>query len=429
MPRILIITIGSRGDIQPFIALGKGLKAAGYNVALQTAEAYRSFVETNGLRYVYMNNDFMELTESKAGQTAIDGGGKLQLMKMVMPMLRRMLQDEWQAAQDFKPDALIYHPKSLGGYHIAEKLNIPLFMALGLPLYTPTRAYPMPILSGIHLGGAFNRFSYKLMAMATAPYMGVINDFRTNTLGLAKRGRFASELVKPDGTPVPTLYAYSPHLLPVPDDYPPHVHVTGYWFLDQPADWQPDPALVNFLKGGVPPVYIGFGSMSGTKALERAKIVLEALAKTGQRGLLASGWGGLQAVDLPESVFMLEQAPHDWLFPQVSAVVHHGGAGTTAAGLRAGKPTLIVPFIADQPFWGKVVHEAGLGPQPIPQKQLTVQNLSYAIHQAVDDHAMRQCAESVGEKIRAEDGTGNAVQIIQREISERTGAAFKPQTV
>jgi sterol 3beta-glucosyltransferase len=429
MKRILIITIGSRGDIQPFIVLGKGLKAAGYEVALQTAKAYRSFVETNGLRYVYMNNDFLDLTESKAGQAAFDGGGKLQLMKMVMPMLRRMLQDEWQAAQDFNPDALIYHPKSLGGYHLAEKLSIPLFMALGLPLYTPTRAYPMPILSGIHLGGAFNRFSYKLMGVATAPYMGVINDFRVNTLGLAKHGRFAGELVKPDGTPVPTLYAYSRHVLSVPDDYPPHVHVTGYWFLDRADDWQPDPALVQFLEAGAPPVYVGFGSMSGTKAEIRAKIVLEALAKTGQRGLLASGWGGLKAADLPESVFMLEQAPHDWLFPQVSAVVHHGGAGTTAAGLRAGKPTLIVPFIADQPFWGKVVYEAGLGPQPIPQKKLTATTLSAAIRQMVSTDDMRQRAEAAGESISAEDGIGNAVKTIQHEIGQPAGATPTRQPV
>jgi sterol 3beta-glucosyltransferase len=196
------------------------------------------------------------------------------------------------------------------------------------------------------------------------------------------------------------------------------VHVTGYWFLDRKTDWQPPAELVRFLEAGTPPVYVGFGSMSGTKAQERAKIVLEALDQTGQRGLLASGWGGLQAADLPDSVFMLEQVPHDWLFPQVSAVVHHGGAGTTAAGLRAGKPTLIVPFIADQPFWGKVVDEAGLGPQPIPQKKLTATTLSAAIRQMVSEDDMRRRAEAVGEKIRAEDGIGSAVQLISREVGQ-----------
>lgn len=418
MTRILIITIGSRGDIQPFIALGRGLQAAGYEVGLQTAEAYKPFVEEHGLPYIYMNNDFMKLTESKAGQAATDGGSNLNLMKQVMPMLRQMLQDEWQAVQDFQPDAIIYHPKSLGGYHLAEKLGIPFFQALGLPFYTPTNAYPTPIMSGVRLGGGFNRFSYKLMALATAPYMGVINDFRVNTLGLAKRGRFASELVKPNGEPVPMLYAYSPYVLPVPADYPRHVHVTGYWFLDQISNWQPPSDLVRFLEAGAPPVYIGFGSMSGTKAQERANIVLEALAQTGQRGILASGWGGLKASDLPTSVFMLEQAPHDWLFPRVSAVVHHGGAGTTAAGLRAGKPTVIVPFIADQPFWGRVIHEIGVGTQPIPQKNLTSEKLSAAIHEAVNNATMRRCAEDLGQKLQSENGTTNAVKVIAREIGE-----------
>jgi sterol 3beta-glucosyltransferase len=170
------------------------------------------------------------------------------------------------------------------------------------------------------------------------------------------------------------LYAYSSQVLPVPADYPPHVHVTGYWFLDQINQWQPPSDLVGFLEAGTPPVYVGFGSMSGTKAQEHANIVLEALAQTGQRGLLASGWGGLKATDLPGNIFMLEQAPHEWLFPQVSAVVHHGGAGTTAAGLRAGKPTVIVPLIADQPFWGNVIYRLGVGPQPIPQKSLRRKN-------------------------------------------------------
>lgn len=419
MARILLITIGSRGDIQPFVALGKALIHAGYEVALQTAEAYKPFVQEHGLTCLYMNNEFMQLVESKAGQAATEGGGnKFSLMKMVMPTLRRMLEDEWQAAQEFQPDALIYHPKSLGGYHLAEKLNIPFFQSLGLPLYTPTTAYPVPVMSGVRLGGGFNRFSYKLMALATAPYAGVINEFRVQTLGLAKRGRFASELSKPGGEPVPMLYAYSPHVLPVPADYPPHVHVTGYWFLDRNEDWQPSNELVDFLDAGTPPVYIGFGSMSGTRGQERAKIVLEALARTGQRGLLASGWGGLKATDLPDHVFMLDQAPHDWLFPRVAAVVHHGGAGTTAAGLRAGKPTVIVPFIADQPFWGKVVHELGVGPQPIPQNKLTVEALATAISQAVNDPAMRARAEAVGEKIRRENGTDNAVKIIACEMGK-----------
>jgi sterol 3beta-glucosyltransferase len=416
MTNILITTIGSRGDIQPFIALAKGLMSAGYTVALQTAEAYQPFVESYGVTYAYMNNEFMKLTESKAGKAATDGGGKMALLKKVMPVLRQMLDDEWTAAQAFRPDLIIYHPKALGAYHIAEKMGIPAMIALALPLYTPTSAYPIPMVAHLPFGQTFNRFSYRLIGLATAPYMGVINDFRTKSLGLPKRGRFASELIRPDGTPAPILYAYSPYVLPVPSDYPSEVHVTGYWFLDSAADWQPSQELTRFLDTGKPPVYIGFGSMSGSKAAERAEIVLAALAKTEQRGILASGWGGLKPSNLPDDVFLLDQAPHDWLFPRMAAVVHHGGAGTTAAGLRAGKPTLIVPFIADQPFWGNIIHQARLGPKPIPQGKLTLDGLAAAISTAVNDNDIRYRTELVGEKLRAENGVHTALEVIQRYV-------------
>lgn len=414
MTRILLTTLGSRGDIQPFIALAKGLMSAGYTVALQTAEAYQPFIEAYGVPYAYMNNDFMELTESKEGKAAMDGGGKMALLKKVMPMLRRMLDDEWGAAQEFKPDVMIYHPKALGAYHIAEKLHIPAMIALALPLYTPTSAYPVPMVARLPFGTALNRLSYKVITLLNAIYGGVINDFRVKSLGLPKRGRFASELVAPDGKPTPVLYSYSAHVLPVPPDYPSHVHVTGYWFLDGAADWQPSSELTRFLAAGAAPIYVGFGSMSGSKATERGEVVLKALEKTGQRAVLASGWGGLKTSRLPESVFMLDQAPHDWLFPRMSAVIHHGGAGTTAAGLRAGKPSLIVPFIADQPFWGNVIHQAGCGPKPIPQGKLTVDGLAAAIDMMMTDNQMRRRAEAVGQTLHAEDGVQAALDVIER---------------
>src|SRR5262249_46448284 len=159
------------------------------------------------------------------------------------------------------------------------------------------------------------------------------------------------------------------------------------------------PELVQFLKNGTPPVYVGFGSMGAKGAAKRAEIVLEALKKSGQRGLLARGWGGLKAEDLPSNVFMLEEVPHDWLFPQVAAVIHHGGAGTTAAGLRAGKPSIICPFLGDQPFWGNLVYDAGVGPKPIPQRKLTAERLAEAIQIAVTDENMIRKASAIGEKI------------------------------
>ena len=410
--KILLSAVGTRGDIQPFIALGQGLQAAGHQVALCTAAGYRAFIEENGVPYAYMSNEFLEMMQSQEGQAATEGEVKLNLYKKFGPIIRRALEDEWQAAQTFQPDTMIFHPKMLGSYHIAEKLQIPIWHSLPLPFQTPTRAFPNPIFSGVKLGGWFNRFSYQLLDLASAMYAGVTNDFRVNTLGLSPRGRFASALVKADGTPLPTLYAYSSHVSPRPADFPAHVHVTGYWFLDRPADWQLPAELMHFLAAGPPPVYVGFGSMSGTTGAQRARIVIEALQQTGQRGLLASGWGGLQATELPDTIYQIDAAPHDWLFPQVAAVVHHGGAGTTAAGLRAGKPTVICPFIADQPFWGKVVYERGVGPRPIPQKKLTVKDLTAAIATAVKDQTMQQRAAELGAQIRSEDGVACAVALI-----------------
>jgi UDP:flavonoid glycosyltransferase YjiC (YdhE family) len=213
---------------------------------------------------------------------------------------------------------------------------------------------------------------------------------------------------------IPILYGYSPSVIPPPYDWDDTVHVTGYWFLDPGDDWTPDPALVEYLRAGPPPVYVGFGSMSNRKPEETVDLILEALARTGQRAILLSGWGGLQKADLPGSVLMVDSVPFSWLFQRVAAVVHHGGAGTTSAGLRAGVPSIVVPFFADQPFWGRRVVELGVGPEPIPRRKLTAGRLAQAIHSAVSDQTLRQRAAELGSAIRAEDGVARAVAIIQQ---------------
>lgn len=411
--KVFLSTMGTRGDIQPFIALGQGLQAAGHEVALCTAEGYRPFVEEHGVPYAFMDNEFLAIIQSQTGQAAIESKrGILEIYRQIGPIIRRSLEDEWRAVQAFQPDVMVYHPKMLGSYHIAEKLGIPSWLSLALPFQTPTRAFPNPMFTGVKLGGWFNQFSYRLMDLAGLMYAGVTNDFRVKTLGLPPKGRFARSMIKTNGEPVPVLYAYSPHLVPRPDDFPPEVHVTGFWLLDHTPDWQPPPELLAFLEGGPPPVYVGFGSMSGSTGAERGRIVVEALQKSEQRGILARGWGGLQTGDLSVTIFQIDAAPHDWLFPRMAAVVHHGGSGTTAAGLRAGKPTVICPFIADQPFWGQVVYERGVGPQPILQKKLTADKLAAAIQTAVTDRFMQQRATELGAQIRAEDGVACAVAII-----------------
>jgi len=218
------------------------------------------------------------------------------------------------------------------------------------------------------------------------------------------------------GQPVPVLYFYSQYVIPHPADWPPSVHVTGYWFLKDQSGWTPPEDLVRFLAEGPAPVYVGFGSMVAENAESFTRTVIEGIQQAGVRAVLATGWGGLRASDLPASIFRLQEAPHDWLFPQMAAVAHHGGAGTTGAGLRAGKPTVIVPFIADQPFWGQQVEKLGVGPAPIPQKRMTAAALAAALKMAVTNSSMREQALQLGERIRTEDGVGEAVRVIQQVL-------------
>ena len=179
---------------------------------------------------------------------------------------------------------------------------------------------------------------------------------------------------------------------------------------------QPPPALAAFLAQGEPPVYVGFGSMGGHNPAQVAELVVAALAQAQRRGVLLTGWGGMAAQAVPDSIFVLDAAPHSWLFPRMAAVVHHGGAGTTAEGLRAGVPTVIVPFIVDQPFWGKRVEQLGVGPSAIPHKRLTVDQLAHAIHRATTDTGMQQRAAALGRALRAERGVEQAVSLVQHYL-------------
>ena len=295
------------------------------------------------------------------------------------------------------------------GKTIAEIQNIPLINVEPTPLL-PTCAFPAPGWPfQRNLGGLHNRLSGHAMLYAIWQwYRPFVNEFR-GRYGLPP---FTGSSFFRILSSTPLLGAYSPAVIPHPPDWPASTNVVGYWFPDAQNEWQPAPELVEFLASGDPPVYVGFGSMAGDDAEQSASVILEALAMSGQRGLLLTGWGGIKTLSVPDNVFVLASAPHSWLFPRMAASVHHGGAGTTAEGLRAGMPTVIVPFIVDQPFWGQRVHTLGVGPAPILHKKLTAQKLAQAINTACTDAAMRRRAAALGGVIRAENGVDNAVRII-----------------
>ena len=280
----------------------------------------------------------------------------------------------------------------------------------------PTRAFPAPSwpYSVTWADSIITISGWAMYQVVWQWYRPFVKEFRQQ-LGLpaTSAARYLQTLKN-----TPMLSAYSPQIIPHPADWSENVHVCGYFFLDNQTGWQPPADLLSFLDGGNPPVYIGFGSMAGQNPQELAAIVLQALAQSGQRGLLLTGWGALRTGSIPENVFVLESAPHNWLFPRMAAVVHHGGAGTTAEGLRAGIPNIIVPFILDQPFWGKRVHAMGLGPEPVPQKKLSADRLANAIRSAVSDRKIQAQANAIGKAIRAEDGIANAVAVVKQIFGE-----------
>jgi len=415
---ITIFAAGSRGDIQPCIVLGRGLQQAGFDILLAAPENFADFVQAHGLSFHPLRGDVQEIMAGETGRQFMEGGStnplrSIRAMRsMLEPVAAQMAEDALEACQG--ADALI----SLAVFatlakSIAEIRHIPLIHVEPTPVF-PSRAFTAP---GFplqrSLGGLYNRFSgHAMLRILWYWYSPFVNKFRQR-YGLQPYNAASFYKILASA---PLLGAYSEKVIPHPPDWPDNIHISGYLFLDSQAQWQPDDNLVKFLQAGNPPVYIGFGSMSGRDPQRLAALVLEALAKSGQRGVLLTGWGGMRALSVPESVHVLDSAPHSWLFTRMAAVVHHGGAGTTAEGLRAGVPALILPFAVDQAFWGKRIKSLGVGPEPIPQKKLTADGLAQAIHSAVNQPAIRQRAADLGAAIRAEDGVGKALRLIQQYL-------------
>jgi sterol 3beta-glucosyltransferase len=413
---ICILTIGSRGDIQPCIALAVGLQKAGHQVRIGTHAEFEAAIRAQGLDFYPVKGNPRELLQSAGGQEILNSGANpiSFLKKFKAAAYESMLggfDDCLEAARG--ADLIIYSFFVMGiGFQIGEKLKIPSLLAYLQP-YTPTTHFPMLMLPNLFLGGFLNRLSHQMAEQIFwQTFKDVVSDWRKNSLQLPPLP-FWGPFQMLNSPRYPILCGFSRHLLARPSDWPAWVHITGFWFLEQAASWEPPPELTAFLEAGSAPVYVGFGSMTTSNPAATAELVIQALQDTGQRGVLMQGWGGLNTELKNEQLFLLESAPHDWLFPKMSAVVHHAGAGTTAAGLRAGIPTVSVPFFGDQPFWAWRIFGNGAGPRPIPQQKLTRVKLAQAIDKAVNSTQMRERAQDLGRKIQAERGVDKAVQIFE----------------
>jgi sterol 3beta-glucosyltransferase len=419
--KVTIIAAGSRGDVQPYVAMGYGLKEAGHSVHVLASQDFRELITAHGLRFFDMGGSIESVAQGMEG--LLEGGNFLKILSTMGPAAQRLVS---QAAVSgllaCEGSNLII--AGLGGLFVglalSEKLNIPFVPAYLYP-FTPTREFPTVLLPSpqMRLPAWANRLSHRMgQQMMWQTFRAADKKARRQVLGIEPMsfwGPFAS--LEQDNRTI--LCGYSKHVIPIPKDWGNTIHVTGYWFLEPSTGWEPPADLVWFLKFGPPPIYIGFGSMVNRKPEETTDLVLQALARTGQRGVLSSGWGGLKKEDLPETVFMIGSVPHSWLFPQMAAVVHHGGVGTTAAGLRAGIPAIVTPYFGDQPFWGQRVYELGVGPKPIPRQRITVDRLAESIRCAVSNTAMREKAARLGELIRAEKGIARAIEVIEQNRGRR----------
>ena len=402
--RITCLTIGSRGDVQPYIALCKGLLAEGHKPRIATHQEFEPWVRKHGIDFAPVDGDPAELMKLCVENGMFTYSFLKEASTKMRGWLDQLLTSAWKACQD--TDVLIESPSAMAGIHIAEALEIPYFRAFTMP-WTRTRAYPHAFAVPEHkMGGAYNYVTYVMMDnLLWTGTAGQINRWRKKELGLR-----STNLDKLHPNKVPFLYNFSPSVVVPPIDYSDWIRVTGYWFLDEASDWNPPKELTDFIKrareDGKKLVYIGFGSIVVSDPEAVTKTVVESVLKADVRCILSKGWsdrlGHKDAtkveVPLPPEIHQIQSAPHDWLFQKIDAAVHHGGAGTTGASLRAGLPTIVKPFFGDQFFFGSRIEDLGVG---ICMKKLNVSVFSRALWEATHSERMILKAQVLGEQIRS----------------------------
>ncbi|MEM6284034.1 MAG: glycosyltransferase [Chloroflexota bacterium] len=418
---ILLLAHGSRGDVQPIMALGRGLQQAGYTVTVASGKNFKQRIERAGFHYAPFSADMQAVLNSPEGLDWIEKSSRnpavgIKFMRDLMdregPQTNRDLLEIIESLQqvDAVVSGLTLFPVTEA---ICEQRGILHVRAMFVPM-KPTRHPEVSIFPYFPWGPSpLNQ----LAGYAGAYFLWTVAKDNCNTLreqlGLEKWGY--RDYVRA-WNHTPTLYGLSIHATPPADDWPGHNAVTGYWFWDDHEGWTPSPELLAFLQSGPPPVYVGFGSMKKRDPAGTLKIVIDALQQTGQRGIISEGWAKMGGDDLPETIFTITDVPHTWLFPQMAGVVHHGGAGTTAAGLRAGVPATIVAHMADQPYWGRRTVELGVAPTFIPLHEFTTPRLVAAIQRMVTDSNMKQQATALSKKIQAETGVSNAVAALHKML-------------
>ncbi|KAH8707657.1 hypothetical protein GQ44DRAFT_816275 [Phaeosphaeriaceae sp. PMI808] len=419
---VVVQVVGSRGDVQPFIALGTALQRYGHRVRLATHDVFAEFVRKSGLEFYPIGGDPKDLMSYMVRNPgllpsidSLRGGDIPRKRRMIYEMLRGC----WSSCvfpdpvshEPFIANAIIANPPSFAHVHCAQALGIPVHMMFTMP-WTATDAFPHPLTNvkatDIRQTQA-NYYSYGIVNMMTWQGLGdVINGWRVKDLHLEPiHTSMGPDLI--DWLKVPFTYCWPPALGS-------NIDICGFFMREEPT-YTPPQDLANFLRAGPAPVYIGFGSIVLENAKRTTEIILQACKTAAARVIISRGWSKLGGNDpSTDDVFYLGDCPHEWLFKQVSAVVHHGGAGTTACGLYNARPTVVVPFFGDQPFWGNIVASNGAGPVPIPHKSLNSQNLADALKFCLTSETT-QAARAIADQMRREHGVEMAVQSFHHHLN------------
>ncbi|CAL5028849.1 unnamed protein product [Urochloa decumbens] len=429
--QIVILIVGTRGDVQPFVAIGKRLQDYGHRVRLATHANFKEFVLTAGLEFYPLGGDPKILAEYMVKNKGFLPSGpseiaiqRKQMKEIIFSLLPACKDPDPDTGIPFKVDAIIANPPAYGHIHVAEGLKVPIHIFFTMP-WTPTSEFPHP-LSRVKQSAGY-RLSYQIVdSMIWLGIRDMINEFRKKKLKLRPVTYLSG--TQGSGNDIPHGYIWSPHLVPKPKDWGPKIDVVGFCFLDLASNYVPPESLVKWLEAGEKPIYIGFGSLPVQEPQKMTEIIVKALEMTGQRGIINKGWGGLGTLAEPKDfVYLLDNCPHDWLFLQCKAVVHHGGAGTTAAGLKAACPTTIVPFFGDQAFWGDRVHARGVGPPPIPVDQFGLQKLVDAIKFMMEPEVKDKAVE-LAKAMESEDGVAGAVRAFLRHLPSKAEEQIPPHS-
>lgn len=415
--RIVIFTLGSRGDVQPYVALGKTAIKRGHSVVICTGKSFKDFIKENGIEFEEAESDLMAMLETEEGKLVFNSAlkhpikTKNYLKNVVNPAYRKTLDQFYKSAQG--ADIIIYHPKAFGAPDIAKHLGIPCISMPPVPITYPIEEFPnLALFPKGNLGKKLNRLTYKIMDKAESASIKEVNDFRVKTLNLPKR-KSGEYTFKIDNKQIPIIYPISSYLFKEVKSWENKVYIPGFFYLDI-ENQVLDEKIIEFVNNGKEPIVISFSSMPLKDADSFKEKLIKALISTNNRAIILVGNSGIR-LESNENIMVIKSAPHTLLFPLAKGIIHHGGVGTMAAALKSGKPQIIIPFSVDQPFWANRLYKLGYALKPLKELEVTTDELISRFKE-LDNFEVNKKALEIKEVLLKENGTEKAIEYIENYI-------------